>query len=84
MYQKLPDIPQIIKTSLDGPYQKQVEEAMIRGDQIEIKHLILDQALEVSLIQKIEQVKNVILVQATVLKHQNLDSLLIKCKVELA
>ena len=84
MYQKPHVIPQIIKTSQDGPYQKQAEEVMIRGDQIETRHLTLDQALEVSLIQKIEQVKNAILVQVTVLRHQSLDSLQIKCKVESA
>ena len=81
MYQKRQHILLTIKTSPNGPYQKQAELMMIKDDQIEIKHLIQDQVSDRKLTQKIELVKNVTLGQVIVHKQQNSDNLLTKCKV---
>jgi hypothetical protein len=63
MYLKLVHILQIILISLGGHYLKQEDQLMKGKNQIEIKHMILDQHLVVKLIQKIVLVRNVTLEQ---------------------
>ena len=63
MYLKLVHILQIILISQGGHYLKQEDQLMKGKNQIEIKHMILDQHLVVKLIQKIVLVRNVTLEQ---------------------
>jgi hypothetical protein len=80
MYLKHAQIHLKNRTSPDGPCQKPEEQEMIGSVQIEIKPTILDLLLAVKLIQRIEQDKKHILVQAIEPRLTNLEHLKTKCK----
>ena len=80
MYLKHAQIHLKNRTSPDGPCQKPEEQEMIESVQIEIKPTILDLLLAAKLIQRIEQDKKHILVQAIEPRLTNLEHLKTKCK----
>ena len=84
MCPKHPLIHQTTITSQGGLFQRQEEQMMTKGDQIEIRPLTLDLALADNLTQKIELGKNVILDLVTVVKQLSLDSLPTRCKEDQA